>query len=385
MRRYALPLIPFVALALATSVLALEPPAPKQADGAAAEVNPRWLLRLDGDDRKFIDDLIGHAPPAFTDDLKWIGGSAKTWADLAGKVVVLQTWTSQNTAGRTWPARAARAVKGWTDNDVVVIAIHTPEGADRAAQFMERRELDMPAAVDTTGAFCDALGAYKKPVNFVIDRAGTVRYAGLNEEALTQAAAELVEEKASELPEPKVRDTEAKEDTGPKPPFPPITGSVGSAMDVRGKKAPEFFVQEWIANRPKGIENKVVIIDFWATWCGPCVAAIPHMNEIAAEFPNDVAVIGITSEKRGDFDKGIKKVPTRIQYSIALDASSKMANAIQIRGIPHVIVLSSDWVVRWQGHPGAGLTKEVVKQIVDANGGGSAKADPRLRWAKDKQ
>jgi len=366
--------------------LAAKPADDAAAGSSEAKTNPRWLLKLDKLDRAFIEELVGFAPPEFTEDLRWTGSEARTWADFKGKVVVVQTWSSQSSAGRTWPARAARATQGWTDSDVVVLALHTPDGADKADEFLARRELEMPGIIDATGTFCDALGAYRNPVNFVIDRAGTVRYVGLNEDGITGAVAMLVEEQAATLPAPKTRDGEAAVQSGPAPEFPAISGSVGSAMDVRGKRAPEFHVAEWIANKPRGVDNKVVIIDFWATWCGPCVAAIPHMNEIAAAFPDDVAVIGISSEKRGDFDKGIKKVPHKINYGIALDPSSKMAGAIQVRGIPHVVVLSSDWVVRWQGHPGAGLTKELVGQIVAANKGGTGGggSNARQRWASKK-
>jgi len=356
------------------------------ADRAAntPEVNPRWLMRLDREDRALIDELIGYAAPDFTDDLKWVGTPAQTWKDMHGKVVVIQSWNTEHGAARTWPARAARATDAWRDRDVVVIALHTPEGADDAEEFVERRPQEGTVVIDSKGAFCDAIGAYKTPVNVVVDRAGTVRYAGLSEAGLTAAVAELVEEKASDLPAPKVRAEEVK-DTGPRPDFPPITGSVSSAKDVRGKRAPDFYVQQWITKKPD-IEGKVVIIDFWATWCGPCVAAIPHMSEIQQEFANEVAVIGISSETHDKLVEGVKSKNLRdkINYTIAIDPSRKMSNAIEVKGIPHVVVLDSDWIVRWQGNPHAGFSKELVKQIVAANGGGGAGANPRLRWTGKK-
>jgi thiol-disulfide isomerase/thioredoxin len=387
MRPTALSLVPITALALVSSVLALDPPTEsKPSDSAVTgDVNPRWLLKLDKEDRQFVDETVGYAPPALNENLTWVEGEARSWDEFKGKVIVLQTWSSQSAAARTWPARAARATESWSDSDVVVIAVHTPEGADKAEQFLERRELEMLGIIDSVGEFCDDLGAFKKPVNFVIDRAGTVRYAGLNEEGLTKAVADLVEEDASVLPEPKQREGEAVAAKGPRPPFPPTSGSVGSAMDVRGKRAPDFFVQQWVGVRPS-VEGKVMIIDFWATWCGPCVAAIPHMNELAAEFKDEVAIIGISDESQSDYAAGLKRrgLEGKINYNIALDTSSKMANAIQVRGIPHVIVISSDWVVRWQGHPAAGLTKELIREIVDANGEGGATTDARRRWTAPK-
>ena len=61
-----------------------------------------------------------------------------------------------------------------------------------------------------------------------------------------------------------------------------------------------------------------------------------------------------------------------------------MKKAIGIRGIPHCIVMSSDWTVRWQGHP-TQLKTELLQQIVDADAGANPAANaPPRRWAKDR-
>lgn len=381
MFRISLALLCMTACIVVASVSLAAP----QNDERAADpydVNPRWLLPLDRDDRTFLDDNVGCAPPAFTDELTWVGEVPMAWEKLRGSVVVLQTWNTRHAAARTWPARAARATEDWRDRDVVVIAVHTPESADTAETFLERRPQKVPVAIDPVGTFCDALGAYKTPVNVVVDRAGTVRYAGLDEGGINAAVALLVDEDASELPEPKPRPTEEKK-AEPPAEFPTFNNNVGSANDVRGKTAPKLYVQQWITKEPS-VEGKVVIVDFWATWCKPCVDAIPHMSEIAEAFPDDVVVIGISSENRDDLIAGVKtrNLRSKINYTIAVDPSRRMSGAIGVKGIPHVIVLSSDRVVRWQGHPMSGLTKDVVRQIVEANGGN--KPDPRLRWTGNK-
>ena len=76
-----------------------------------------------------------------------------------------------------------------------------------------------------------------------------------------------------------------------------------------------------------------------------------------------------------------KLSPQSFRYTLALDPQSRMMSGFGIRGIPHVAVMSSDWIVRWQGSPG-GLTSDVLRKIVAANGGGrdAVAGLPPARW-----
>jgi thiol-disulfide isomerase/thioredoxin len=143
---------------------------------------------------------------------------------------------------------------------------------------------------------------------------------------------------------------------------------VSGAADLRGERAPDFFVQKWITDQPDA-QDKPVVIDFWATWCPPCIASIPHMNELATKFGERAVFVGISDEKEDKFEEGLKKKKLKVEgfkYSLAIDPTSKMAAAVKIRGIPHVMVVSSDWVVRWQGHPQS-LNAMVLERIFKAD------------------
>ena len=158
-----------------------------------------------------------------------------------------------------------------------------------------------------------------------------------------------------------------------------------------GDRAPEVKIDQWIQGETTVGEGTPYVVEFWATWCGPCKVAIPHMNEIANKFRDKVTCVGLSDESLSSFNSGLQRRglgPNSFAYSLALDPKGRMKNAFQVRGIPHIAVMSTDWVVRWQGHPSA-LTEAVVRQIVEADPGvgenpaaGGGEGRPPARWAK---
>lgn len=142
---------------------------------------------------------------------------------------------------------------------------------------------------------------------------------------------------------------------------------------------PEFFVAAWITTPAEVAPNKLLVIDFWATWCGPCLKAIPHMNELATTFANDAMIVGMSDENKSAFDAGMTKAnltPESFKYALAIDPESTLKTFFGVTAIPNCAVISSDGLVRWQGHP-AGLTREVMQSLVDAQKKLSAKSESK--------
>ena len=99
-----------------------------------------------------------------------------------------------------------------------------------------------------------------------------------------------------------------------------------------GKKAPEINIESLFNSNKKSLKladlrGKIVILEFWATWCEPCIEAVPHIEKMQKEFKNDLLVIAITDEKRDVIEKYLKTHPTNL--IIGIDSKEKIILVIQ--------------------------------------------------------
>jgi cytochrome c biogenesis protein CcmG/thiol:disulfide interchange protein DsbE len=352
------------------------PPAPPASKDKAAKdkekaekAESRFYDKLDKEDRDALQANVGYVVPMPPDALAWIGGDAMGRADFRGKVTLIQS-----VGGKANVRAQLEKAKKALPEGATLLGVHTPEGADRADEALASNPPCL-VAVDATGEWCDALGIWKKPVNIVVDKTGAVRYVGLSEAGIKAKVAELLAEEvdesimASEKPAPAGAAAAAAGDAPAPTEWPEFLSPVQSAQDMRGKTMPAFKVQTWITPSPDPA-GRLVAMDFWATWCGPCVQSIPHLNDLARKYGQDVLVVGISDEAPGAFATGmrkLKKAPADFAYSLALDPSGALKNNFfGIRGIPHMAIASPDGVIRWQGHPMT-LQEQDLEKLIAAN------------------
>ena len=211
-----------------------------------AKARAKWFEKLDKEDRAAIDWAVGFAAPAIPTNVEFLGANFKEWKELRGKVVVVQSFTSKSAAGlvAVEKAKLAAAESKVAGDDVVVVALHTPESAEKAKATIEKREkkLEVPILLDGEGELSNAFGAYRKPIAYVIDRQGNVRYAGLTSEGITGAVKELAAEKFDEAVEARSREDKPMEVAVE---FPKFEQGVGSAQDLRGKASPALAIHKW--------------------------------------------------------------------------------------------------------------------------------------------
>jgi len=142
--------------------------------------------------------------------------------------------------------------------------------------------------------------------------------------------------------------------------------STGWALEV-GDPAPPIEVKEWVSNTPVTVQSakgKVLVVEFWATWCGPCKVTIPHLNKLQAKYRDrEVLFVSISNEPAAKVKEFLKTTPMHYHVGIAASEGAYRAYMAGVRGIPHAFVVDRAGKVAWSGHPMMGMDG-VVKKLV---------------------
>ncbi len=115
-------------------------------------------------------------------------------------------------------------------------------------------------------------------------------------------------------------------------------------------------------------ENKLVLIDFWATWCVPCLQAIPKLNTLHAKYEkHGLAVIGVSQEKKEVVSKLMSKLPEPIQYAHAVEGSPSLHRALRIKALPYAIFVDQTGKIVWRGEPEK-ITDKLILNLLEKQG-----------------
>lgn len=152
-----------------------------------------------------------------------------------------------------------------------------------------------------------------------------------------------------------------------------------------GDAAPKLEVNEFVKGEAvkEFKPGQVYVVEFWATWCGPCRATIPHLSKLQKQYGDKVTFIGVSVWER-DASKVVpfvKEMGEKMEYRVATDKVGKdedpsdgpMAKnwmtAAEQDGIPASFIVNGEGKIAWIGHPGEidKVLEEVVAGTYDMN------------------
>ncbi|NRR30449.1 TlpA family protein disulfide reductase [Oxalobacteraceae bacterium] len=139
--------------------------------------------------------------------------------------------------------------------------------------------------------------------------------------------------------------------------FPLLLAGAGAAeagmMDLIngkmvGKQLPYAELQ-FVGNKVV-VENKALLIDFWASWCEPCRDFIPELNRMHGDYAaKGLVVVGLTQDEPADIASFVKKIP--IDFHIARDSKGAIFKGLKVRAMPYSILVDRGGNIIWQGDP----------------------------------
>jgi len=164
--------------------------------------------------------------------------------------------------------------------------------------------------------------------------------------------------------------------------------------DLIGKKAAPLSVDTWVNGSPisnEDLKGKVVLLDFWAVWCGPCIATFPHLREWNEKYADKgLVIIGLTNYFNYDWDEKADKVVRyegevspkkeqamlvkfaahhKLTHRFGIGSAYPFSKEHGVTGIPQVVLIDRDGIVRLvkvgSGPDNAKAIGEMIEKLIE--------------------
>lgn len=142
-----------------------------------------------------------------------------------------------------------------------------------------------------------------------------------------------------------------------------------SAQLETGTPAPSFYLEGIYNNQSgkvptlEGLKGEIIVLDFWAIWCSPCVAAIPENNKLSKAYTKkNVHFIAITDDPKDKLENFLKKV--QIDFCVGRDDDKKDFANYKVTGRPQMYIINRDGIVVYHG---PSVTEEMLDEVIATN------------------
>ena len=139
--------------------------------------------------------------------------------------------------------------------------------------------------------------------------------------------------------------------------------TASAALKV-GDALPDLATFKLEGKLPDELKGKIILVDFWASWCTPCAKSFPVLDELQKKYGDKVVVLGINvDEKREKMDAFLAKHP--VSFTVVRDAEQKLVAAVEPAAMPTSFILDATGKVRFlhNGFHGEDTRKEYVSEI----------------------
>ncbi|MCC5877446.1 MAG: redoxin domain-containing protein [Candidatus Sumerlaeia bacterium] len=222
------------------------------------------------------------------------------------------------------------------DRDIRLVAIAA--GLDQAAarRAVTEHETAFPLLADPDGSHLASIATPRVPLTIILDETGHVVYMHAGYRPGREAEFRYVLETLADgesLP-PNLSHGE---------------DPAGAPGHLVGGKAPDLHTPHWI-NPPSGEqEGKFLLVTFWATWCGPCIATKNIAEPIHARFSDRLYSVSISNEDPESVGEFVEA--RGWTQAIAVDPGDRTRRAARLSSFPSAYLANPDGDVIWQGHP----------------------------------
>jgi len=172
-----------------------------------------------------------------------------------------------------------------------------------------------------------------------------------------------------------------------------------------GDAAPSMQVAKWLKGGPvtKFESGQVYVVEFWATWCGPCKQSMPHLTELAKKFDGKARIIGVSiwetektdhAKRLAAVAKFVEAMGEKMNYGVAADDNEgfmarNWMEAADEGGIPTAFIVGKDGKIAWIGYPWGGLDRALEQAVAGTLDPKAVQAEAaerqRLREARNRE